>query len=481
MAILLMSEAQLWQDALIDTNLKAETAVIGSGPGGSMVAACITAAGHNTVVIEEGTYLPQDQKIPFGTEEMRRQYRDHGMTVTLGDNISYVEGSCVGGGSEVNSGLYHRPPAATMDDWATRANLPALGNGALDDYSTAIERNLNVNADAPLDSASSNLAAAANALDLPARQVPRWLSVTAGRPERQSMTRTYLYDHVKAAGKVMSGRKVIGLHKQGNNWLLDCQASGKPNVQVTAPNVFICAGAIQTPALLRRARVSSQAGKQIRMHVMARLVAEFPEALSKDPTSIGACQVSCSQPSCTFGCAASGPAHLASMLAGNAQALQALLEQPAKFASYHVTTDCGRGSLDRWFPATVRYKLQLGDWEILAHGLRLLATGLLEAGALRIWPVVRGCQALTSKADITAQLQAHALVGKAKLAAVHLMASCPMGTKNTPLGPFGEVIGAPGLRVADASVFCGPLGVNPQGTVLALAQRNAVAFLNNYD
>jgi choline dehydrogenase-like flavoprotein len=35
-----------------------------------------------------------------------------------------------------------------------------------------------------------------------------------------------------------------------------------------------------------------------------------------------------------------------------------------------------------------------------------------------------------------------------------------------------------GLYIADASLLCGPPGVNPQGSIMALARRNALAFLD---
>jgi cholesterol oxidase len=38
---------------------------------------------------------------------------------------------------------------------------------------------------------------------------------------------------------------------------------------------------------------------------------------------------------------------------------------------------------------------------------------------------------------------------------------------------FGEVHDAAGLFVADASLFPGPIGVNPMETILALVTRNA--------
>jgi choline dehydrogenase-like flavoprotein len=42
---------------------------------------------------------------------------------------------------------------------------------------------------------------------------------------------------------------------------------------------------------------------------------------------------------------------------------------------------------------------------------------------------------------------------------------------------FGRVHGSEGLFIADASLLCGAPGVNPQGTIMALARRNALRFL----
>ena len=42
---------------------------------------------------------------------------------------------------------------------------------------------------------------------------------------------------------------------------------------------------------------------------------------------------------------------------------------------------------------------------------------------------------------------------------------------------FGAFHGVPGLFVADASLFPGPIGINPMETVIALAMRNARRLL----
>ena len=94
--------------------LRAEIVVIGSGPGGAITACLLAEAGRDVLLVEEGANLPLTSCEPFSMEEMVQKYRNGGQTVALGKNtISYVEGRCVGGGSEINSGLYHRTPSVS--------------------------------------------------------------------------------------------------------------------------------------------------------------------------------------------------------------------------------------------------------------------------------------------------------------------------------------------------------------------------------
>ena len=67
----------------------------------------------------------------------------------------------------------------------------------------------------------------------------------------------------------------------------------------------------------------------------------------------------------------------------------------------------------------------------------------------------------------------------ANLMTVHLFASTPMGEdqRRCAVDSFGRVHGVDGLWVADAGLMCSAPGVNPQGTVMALAHRNAMHYL----
>ena len=68
---------------------------------------------------------------------------------------------------------------------------------------------------------------------------------------------------------------------------------------------------------------------------------------------------------------------------------------------------------------------------------------------------------------------------RTRLSTVHLSSSCVMGEdrRRCVTDSFGRLHDAEGLHLADASLLCGAPGANPQGTLMALARRNAFRFL----
>ena len=98
--------------------------VIGSGPGGGITANYLAKSGLSVLVLEAGMNADHDITKEYTSEEMLQKYKYGGLTTTIGTaNINYVEGSCVGGGSEINSGLYHRTPKSVLDYWRDHLNF----------------------------------------------------------------------------------------------------------------------------------------------------------------------------------------------------------------------------------------------------------------------------------------------------------------------------------------------------------------------
>ena len=122
--------------------LRAQIVVVGSGPGGAITACLLAEAGREVLLVEEGDYLGLGSCRPFSLEEMVQKYRNGGQTVALGANkIAYVEGRCVGGGSEINSGLYHRTPPEILEAWRLQFQLEGVAEAELRPLSKLVRRN----------------------------------------------------------------------------------------------------------------------------------------------------------------------------------------------------------------------------------------------------------------------------------------------------------------------------------------------------
>ena len=107
--------------------------IIGSGAGGAVTAATLARAGRTVTVLEEGPWVDPDALEPFSLEEMVAKYRHGGSCAALGrPAIAYAEGRCVGGSTEINSGLYHRLPPELAEEWQRDYRIEEFGTDALD-------------------------------------------------------------------------------------------------------------------------------------------------------------------------------------------------------------------------------------------------------------------------------------------------------------------------------------------------------------
>jgi choline dehydrogenase-like flavoprotein len=483
--------------------LRCEIAVIGSGPGGSITACLLAEAGRDVLLIEEGANLPLEATRAFSLEEMERKYRNGGLTVALGKtNIAYVEGRTVGGGSEINSGLYHRTPPDVLEAWRREFDVAALTEAELRPHFEACERDVSVSPLAgPAPAASLKLHDGATRLGWKSLEVPRWFKPAPGVPgggHRQSMTRTFVPRFLAAGGRLLADTRVTRLRRDGATWQLHAErGEAAPAVagsratagrmparalRIAAENVFVCGGAVQTPALLQRSGITRNIGRSFRLHPTVKLVARFPEVINAADMGVPVHQVKEFAPRLSFGCSISSPPYLALGLIDHAAAARAVPHDWPHLAIYYaMITGEGSGSV-RALPGCrdplVRYALTTQDRRDLADGLKKLAEAMFAAGAEAIYPNAHGAPILRARAD-TGKLAAELPAGASGLMTIHLFSSCPMGERRerAAADSFGRVHDVPGLYISDASLLCGAPGVNPQGTIMALARRNALRFL----
>ncbi len=471
------------QDA--GSTLRCEIAVVGSGPGGAITACILAEAGRDVVLIEEGPFLPLNSCPAFSRTEMEQKYRNGGLTVALGANkIAYVEGRCVGGGSEINSGLYHRTPAEVLARWRREFLVEALTEKDLLAHYEANERDLSVSKlPGAAPTASLKLHEGATKLGWHSLEVPRWFRYDAdGSGTRQSMTETFVPRFLKAGGKLLAEARVTRLRREGKVSALDVRRADGAKLRIEAETVFLCAGAVQTPALLRRTGITHNVGDSLRVHPTLKLVAKFPEVVNSTTMGVPVHQVKEFAPRLSFGCSISSPAYLALGLLDHPHEAAAVARDWPRMANYYaMITGEGHGTV-RTLPGfrdpLVRFAISDQNRRDLADGWRKLAEALFTAGAETLLPCVAGSTPLRSPADLK-EIPEQLATGTGNLMTIHLFSSCPMGEdrKRCAVDSFGRVHSHPNLRISDASLLCTAPGVNPQGTIMALARRNALQFL----
>jgi choline dehydrogenase-like flavoprotein len=489
-----LAPTRSWRASRTPQSLQAEVLVIGSGPGGSVTASLLAEAGRDVLLVEEGPFVPLEACAPFSLEEMVAKYRNGGVTVAMGPTkVAYVEGRCVGGGSEINSGLYHRTPADVLEAWRRDYQVEALTEADLRPHFEACERDVSVSyLPGPAPAASLKLHEGAGRLGWKSLEVPRWFRYDAPagsagpKGSRQSMTKTFIPRALKAGCRLLPNTKASRLRRVDGRWLVEgrSQPVNAPpeSVEIEAETVFVCGGAVQTPALLRRSGISRHVGDSLRMHPTVKVIARFPDEINAAGMEVPVHQVKEFAPRFSFGCSISSPPHLALGMSDHPRHLGEVDRHWRNMAVYYaMIAGSGSGSV-RGIPgfgdSLVRYGVTCDDLAELSLALRQLCRLLFQAGAVALYPSVSRAEPLTSEADLWA-LPGRLPKSRTSLMTIHLFSSCPMG-ENPRLcatDSFGKVHRCDGLYVSDASLLCTPPGVNPQGSIMAIARRNALKYL----
>lgn len=475
----------------LSSPLASEIVVIGSGPGGSMTACLLAEAGKEVLLVEEGPFLQSDSCVPFSRDEMVQKYRNGGLTVALGKpKVAYVEGRCVGGGSEINAGLYYRTPPEVLAEWRREFGVAALSEQEMCPHFEAIEADLGVSylpGQAP--EASLKLHHGAESLGWQSQEVPRWFKYDAGSSPnagiKQSMTQSLLPRALQAGCRLLPDTRVLRLGQSGGKWMLTAFSrsadSTAKRLRIEAETVFVAGGAIQTPALLQRSGITDNVGRTLRMHPTIKVTARFRETVNTVGMGVPVHQVKEFSPRYTFGCSTSTRPYLALAMVDHPAHAREVAENWAQCAIYYAMVRGGVGRvrcLPLFHDPLVRYALREEELAELATALQQLCRCLFAAGAVTLYPSVSQWSPLTTLADIE-KLPRLLPISQTNLMTVHLFSSCPMGEnrKRAAVDSFGRVHGRSNLYVADGSLLCGAPGVNPQGTIMALVRRNALRFL----
>jgi choline dehydrogenase-like flavoprotein len=299
--------------------------------------------------------------------------------------------------------------------------------------------------------------------------------------QRQSMTRTYLPRAVAAGARLVTGCRIdaLAMHGDGARCATTTLSDGRRG-SIRFRYVFVCGGAIQSPALLQRSRIAGHIGRSLAVHPTVKLAARFADDLNV-PDDVPVHQVKEFAPDLSFGGSASHPGLVALALSDQWRTFARAITDWRRISVYYAAiTSEGRGrvmAVRGLRDPIVTYGLTRRDRALLGSGLARLALLVLEAGAEEVYPSFRGAPLVRKRSDL-ASMGDHFSAGRASVMTVHLCSTVPMGEDTSRCGAnsLGRVHGTKNVWVNDASLLPSAPGVNPQGTVMALAIRNARRF-----
>ena len=286
---------------------RVDVLVIGSGAGGAVTALELARAGRGVCVLEEGARHELTQYGSGSIQAMERLYRRRGMTPITGRvPIGYVEGACLGGSTEINSGFWHRTPREVLLRYESQFDLEGASPDDLAPHFEWAEQRLHVALRGRARPKSTEVfARGIEAMGWSGQEVPRAASgcvdnntCANGCPKgaKQGMSREILPDAERAGARILTGcrarmlltskRRVTGVLAE-----IEREPGVREMIRIDADHVFVCAGPTETPALLRRSGIKYHVGETLRIHPMLKVVARFPERIDAHESVLPLIQV----------------------------------------------------------------------------------------------------------------------------------------------------------------------------------------------
>lgn len=482
-----------------------DTIVVGSGAGGGVVAGELAEAGHDVIVIEKGPYLDRADFDGIEARAMDRLYEHRGALTTADGAISVMAGACLGGGTTINWAGAFRTPDYVLDEWADEHGLDFVRSPDFEAAFEALESAMDIGPErGPDNPQNARLHEGARALGLHVAPIPRNTTTPASEAEwkalgfspfgdrygtKRSVLETYLRRAAAHGARMLPDTEVERvLIESGRAVGVEAVRrtdAGVVRVTIRAERVVVAAGAIHTPALLRRSGIAhDHLGRHLYLHPTVSVAARYAEPI--DPwhgPMMSVVSNAFTHLTGDYGPKLETPPVHAGILGlalpwTGGRDHKATMRD-ARFVGAHIVLtrdrDGGHVALDARGRPVLHYRISRFDRAHLLRGVAESARIHLAAGAEAVhFPHHEG-PVLRREDDAEAFLARLGRMnwGPNRLAlfSAHQMGTCRMGGEAAryPVAPDGRVRGTSGLYVADASLFPSASGANPMLSIQALA------------
>jgi len=498
---------KIYADYTADWTVNADVVVVGSGPGGAVVAKELAEGGLDVVLLEEGPPFGKKDFTQEAAASMHRFLRESGTRATRGNMfIPTMQANALGGGSLINSAICARAPEWVWHKWhdATGVELSA---DVMAPHFARIEQFLFV-APTPAEvQGDRNLKFKKGCDALGISSEPTWRNVKGCRGSGECFTGcrndakkstdvSYVPAAIKAGARVYTSARVEhvisdGRRATGVRGRVVAPFTGHEGFgfEVRAKRVVLAAGCMQTPVILQKSKVATEsgyAGRELMLHPGLAIMAVFPDVI--DPWK-GATQGYHSLHFLREGIKLevlwSPPAVLAARLPGLGHDYQKHLLTYERMAPFDViiAADRSRGEVkakSSGFEPDIRFNFHDEDVRLIQRGLGILSDICWASGAESILPGLHGIPEQIHTKRESEVIRTMKLRGSDTItAANHAFGSTRM-SRDPARGVVddrGKCHGYENLYIADTGIFAGSPAVNPMLTCMALADRMASSIL----
>ncbi len=481
-----------------DLDASFDFVVVGSGAGGAAAAVTLARAGRTVALVEAGAWRDPDDYPHSSYATLRDLMDDWGSQVTMGRALwPVVQARTVGGTTVVNSAICVRTPVDIFRQWESQHGIGDL-------EAAVLKKQDQLEIDLSVEEVRPEAYGRPNTLAMKGEQVLGWpdphpmkrytkgctgtgLCMQGCRSrKKQSLNLVFVPEVRERGGTVVScapvdrvlfeGTKAVGVT---GRFLHPAKRTKGATFTLRATKaVIIAASVTHSPVILMRSGLKLPAlGKYFRAHPGTGVFGVYDEPVDMN---VGATQGWAStafrtDPGLKLETLAIPLELVASRLAGGGVEL---MDRLARYR--HITMWChavraettGRITKSFFGNPVVHYTLDRADMERFRQGMVLLAKQHFAAGARTIIPGIAGMPYELTP-DQVGLLDAAPLDPRKYIAILsHLFGGCVMGqdAQTSVTDGQGRVHGVQNLVVADASVIPTNLGVNPQHTIMALAQ-----------
>lgn len=489
--------------------------IIGSGPGASIMAKGLAEKGKRVLIVERGEHTDPSEFNEDEIDMVSRLYADGALQQAADFRFQVIQGSAVGGSSVVNNAVCFDTPKSVLDRWNDSSGIDAgldldryvqsnkrvnemIGVRKIDETNVpntmSREAYLNPGGAKFLEGIKKlGYHVSPHAADSVAANIKHcvgcgYCNMGCKWGKKLSMLNQILPQAQELAGtenfQIIAGCEVLKLKSKGGRVTsLVGQFKNGRKIEIKGKTFVVAAGAISSSLLLQRSGIAEgKAGKRLSFNIGSPITAAFPEIINayKGLQISHYLQISPNR-GYIFETWFNPPMFQSTVMPGWWEDHYRNMQRYNRLACTGVLVGSDSNAEVRVGGLTrrdIRYKPTKADFDTLLEGVELAGEIYLEAGAECVMPNTFKYYEYGTKEQL--RLMKYDIKDSSDIT---LGTGHPQGgniiSRDKKIGVVDEqlkVYGYDNLFISDASVFPTSVGVNPQITVMALADY-AVSFV----